>query len=332
MINSTRIQAISPDGERVGAEVDLLFNELSVHRQFPDVATFRIAIGRVMAMRELARSQYGRNLQVHYGVANANVTPDLSMQQAVRGLSRDERSSLMQWLARSGPFWEDFRQHQRKDWLECDGEIVTDTAVGEAAYRLSHNIECSLVSICPSSWLRSPLSVEWDRLTESIDVPNYWDAESLRNALNASSPLASWDDLETAARGRCRDLSFSQNCFEPLRGPPFSPAAARALLSRLTVLQELKNHSNENGGRTPAGQEIYDNYFRGKWFSDSSDTEKAKFRQALTFPHPEEAQNSLFCPWHGKIKTSQMRVHFSWPVNAATPVYVVYVGPKITKR
>ena len=49
---------------------------------------------------------------------------------------------------------------------------------------------------------------------ESISVPNYWDAESLKIALNVSSPLASWDNLETAARCRCPDLTFSQNCFE----------------------------------------------------------------------------------------------------------------------
>ena len=312
--------------------MDLLFNELSIHRQFPDVATFRIAIGRVMALRELARRQYGRNLQIHYGVANANVTPDLSMGQAVQHLSGNERSSLMQWLAQSGPFWEEFRQHHEDGWLECDGEVVTDTAVGEAAYRIYQDIECGLVSMDPSSWLRSPLSVEWDRSTENVSVPNYWDAESLKTALNASSLLASWDDLKAAARGRCPDLTFSQNCFEPLRGRPFVPAAARALLSRLTVLQELKNHSNENGRRTPAGQEIYDNYFRGQWFSNSSDTERANFQQALTFPHPERAQSSLFCPWHGKVKTSQLRIHFSWPANAAAPLYVVYVGPKITKR
>ena len=312
--------------------MDLLFNELSIHRQFPDVAAFRIAIRRVMEMRELARQRYGRNLQVHYGVANANVTPGISMQQAVRGLSKDERSSLMQWVAKSGPFWEEFRRHNEDDWLEFDGEIVTDTAVGEAAYRISHNNECSLVSMDPSSWLRSPLSVEWRESAKSINVPNYWDAESLRTALDASFPLASWNDLKSLAQSRCTDLTFSQNCFEPLRGHPFVPAAARALLSRLTVLQDLKNRSNEDGGRTPEGQEIYDNYFRGNWFSDSSDTEKANFRQALTFPHPEWAGSSLFCPWHGKVKTQQLRIHFSWPVNAATPLYVVYVGPKITKR
>ena len=110
--------ATSPDGEKTGTEVDLLFNDLSIHGQFPDVAAFRGAINRVMTMREVARSRYGRELQCHRNVAHAPVTRGLSMPQAVQGLSRDKRSALMQWLARSGPFWEDYRQHGSDDYLE----------------------------------------------------------------------------------------------------------------------------------------------------------------------------------------------------------------------
>jgi len=52
----------------------------------------------------------------------------------------------------------------------------------------------------------------------------------------------------------------------------------------------------------------------------------------MTFPDPDVQGETLFCSWHGKVKTPQYRIHFSWPVTAASPVYVVYVGPKITKR
>ncbi len=68
------------------------------------------------------------------------------------------------------------------------------------------------------------------------------------------------------------------------------------------------------------------------WFSDSSDTEKSRFRRELTFPHPEEPAKSLFCPWHGKERHQTLRVHFSWPIQAGKPVYVVYAGPKRMKR
>ena len=89
------MRAISPDGEKTRAEVDLLFNDLSIHGQFPDITAFRGAIGRVMAIRDLAR-RYGRELQCHRNVAHAPVTRASSMPQAIQSLSRDKRSALMQ--------------------------------------------------------------------------------------------------------------------------------------------------------------------------------------------------------------------------------------------
>ena len=318
--------------------MDLLFNDLSIQGQFPDVATFRVAIGRVMTIRDLARRRYGRELQCHRNVASAHVTHDSLMPEVIAGLGRNERSALMQWLARSGgPFWDDYRQHGEDDWLECEGEIVTDTAVGEAAYRLFHGTECGLVSIEPSSWVFSPLSVEWheSESARSVDVPNYWDGASLTAALDADpTSLGSWSDLGKAARKRCPDLTFSQSCFEPLRGHPFGAGAAQALLSRLVVLHDLKNAFDEDGQRTAEGERILQAHFAGtkSWFSDSSSAEKAAFRRELTFPHPARAGETLFCTWHGKVKTTQLRIHFSWPVHVSEPLYVVYAGPKITKR
>lgn len=337
MINSTRMRATSPDGTWARTDVELLFNDLSIHGQFSDAAAFDSAIGRVMTLRELAR-RYGQELQCHRNVANAAVTHDLSMPQAIQGMSRPARSALMQWLARSGPFWEDCRQHDSDDYFECKGKVVTDIAAGEAAYRLRQGGECGLVSADPSSWLFSPLQVEWHESSESIrsiDVSNYWTAESLTAALDAASPsLASWRDLETEARRRFRHLTFAQTCFEPLRGLPFGNAPARALLLRLATLDNFKSCFDEGGSRTRAGSEIFQNHFTGNkaWFTDSSNTEKAQYRQDLTFPHPAHTGETLFCPWHGKVKTPQLRLHFSWPILAPTPLYVVYVGPKITKR
>ena len=71
---------------------------------------------------------------------------------------------------------------------------------------------------------------------------------------------------------------------------------------------------------------------RGAMFSDSSDTEKDDFASELRFRHPDRPDERLFCPWHGKVQTPQLRVHFSHPIRADVPLYVVYVGPKLTKR
>ena len=318
--------------------MELIFNDLSIHGQFRDMVTFRAAIKRVMNLRQIAH-QFGRELYCHRNVANAQVTPTSTMQQVVqRTLNRDQTRSLMQWLNHHGPFWEDVQQHGGDDWLEYNGTIVTDTAVGEAAYCLFHGIPRGLLSTDPSCWLTSPVSVDWceNGNVKSVDVCNYWNANKLKAALAAASvTLKSWKDLEAVAQKRYPDLTFSSDSFESLDGHPFGKSAAEHLLSRLDVLHTLKNCFDQHGKRTPEGHKIYTNYFMGDkaWFSDSSDTEKEEFKKALAFPNPEAPREILFCTWHGKVNyRPPLRIHFSWPIQANTPLYVVYVGPKITRR
>lgn len=53
----------------------------------------------------------------------------------------------------------------------------------------------------------------------------------------------------------------------------------------------------------------------------------------MTFSDPSPTGKKLFCPWHGKIKTPQFRIHFEWPRPAGQrEIKVVYIGPKITKQ
>ncbi len=243
----------------------------------------------------------------------------------------------MQWLTSHGPFWEDSRKHDGSDWFERNGEVVTDTALGEAAYCRLHGVDRSLVSMNPSSWLFSPVSVDYreNGTSKNIDIPNYGDEDALRAALKAApAPLESWEDLEEAARKRFERLMFSPGSFESLRGYPFGKGAAGRLQDRLAVLNDFAGCFDNQGKRTPDGHRIYKERFTGdkSWFSDSSLTEKSKFEQELTFPHPAKVGEFLFCTWHGKVKSPQLRIHFSWPVRAGEPLFVVYVGPKITKR
>lgn len=159
--------------------MELLFNDLSLHGQFSDLQTFREAISRLMAMRQVSR-QFGRELHCHRNVANARVTHKLSMPQVMRAFSPDEQQAIMQWLTRHRPFWEDVRVHCPNDYLECKGEVVTDTAVGEAGYCCFHGMYRSLVSLTPSLWVFSPVQVGWvlnvgDKKT--VNVVNHWEVE-----------------------------------------------------------------------------------------------------------------------------------------------------------
>lgn len=244
----------------------------------------------------------------------------------------------MQWITRLGPFWDDERRHGCDEYFECNGEVVTDTAVGEAAYRCLDGIGTCLVSLIPSLWDFSPVAAEWrksDEEAERIEVVNYRDARAVEAALRVASPqIASWEMLADVSKARCTRLTFSSDCFGPLQGYPFVSKAAQDVLSRLEALDQLKTCFDSAGNRTAEGHKLYQKHFTGKraWFSPSSSTERSKFKTEMTFPHPDIPGKDLFCPWHGKVNYHPpLRIHFSWPVTAADPLYVVYIGPKLAR-
>ena len=320
--------------------MELLVNDRSLHGQFQDLVSFGHAISRIMGIRGVAR-RFGRELYCHRGMAFAQITPRMTMPQAVQDLPPDTKRAVMQWLTRQGPFWEDSRSHGSNDYFSCKGEIVTDTAVAEAAWCCWNGVARALVSFAPSDWELPCIPVDWvysdDCYTRVVDVANHWDAVTVEAVLQAAPPqLTSWDDLQATSVRRCTNLTFAADTFEPLRrtGTPFVPGAAQRILVLLTTLDRFKGCFDDNGQRTAEGQRIYQDHFTGDkaWFSDSSDTEKRDFKDELTFRHPEEEGGRLFCTWHGKVKTPQFRIHFSWPVTADQPLYVVYVGNKITKH
>ena len=272
----------------------------------------------------------------------AEVLPGVSLQQAIGRFAESERRSAMGWLTRDGPFWDDSRSHAADEYLECRGDIVTDSAVGEAAYRTLHGVKCSLASVVPSDWDFSPVEVLWRREAEgladrSTALDNWRDPNSLQEILRDAVPtVRSWADLQFFSPIRFRNLTFAGDCFGPLAGRPFVKSAADRVLVLLDILDRFADAFDANGERTPEGHQIYQDYFTGikdnAWFSDSSDSEKRDFRHRLTFASPDDPEKSLLCTWHGKERRMTLRLHFSWPVRASEPVYVVYVGPKLTKR
>ncbi|MCP4629073.1 MAG: hypothetical protein GY850_37040 [bacterium] len=323
--------------------MELLVNDLSLEGQFNNIASFKDAIRRVMTIRKIAQ-QNGRELHCHRCIAQAHVTSTMIMPEAVNKLAVDERRALLQWLTKQGPFWEDARNHSPDEWLEWNDSIVTDTAVGEAAWCCLNGIDRKLVSFTPSSWEFTPVFVCWVTDTESrekVGVVNFWDSTTIEAALkNAPAPIISWEQLETLSSTRCPQLDFANDAFEPLRGYPFVSGAAQRILFVIETLNHFKSCFDAGGQRTAEGHEIYRKFFTGKKgngsrgpiFSDSSNREKRDFKDNLTFKHPNDATKNLFCTWHGKVQTPQLRVHFSWPIRKDEPLYIVYIGPKITKK
>ena len=319
--------------------MDFFANDLSIHGQFHGIPSFRDAFERLMAMRRTAR-RFGRDVYSHRALLAIEALPGVPMQQALGLLAESERRAAMAWLTRGGPFWDDLRCHDAGDWLECRGDIVTDTAIGEAAYRTLYAVECGLVSLMPSDWTISPIEVIWRRdAGESDDrsatLENWWDAAALESRLReAAQPVLSWDDLREVSTTRFRSLIFAGDCFEPLAGLPFAKSAAQRIAVLFDILDRFARAFDTAGVRTPEGQQIYQDHFTGDsaLFSDSSNKEKRNFRNELTFPHPGGSGGPLFCTWHGKVRHMTLRLHYWWSGKPGEPVYVVYAGPKITKQ
>ena len=316
--------------------MELLLNDLSMHGQFQDAAAFRESIAAIMAMRKIAGAS-GREVYVHPNTMNCRVTQTLSMNEAVYALlSREQKISVLRWFTQQGPFWEDGVRHDPGDCLECNGELVTGTAVGEATCRALLGVDSRLVSFTPSNWEYSPLTVtSLSDTAVCVGVSNYWQGLTLETALqDAEPPIGSWLQLETIACGRFQLLTFSASCFSHLAGQSFAQGAAKQVISRLDVLNRMARETDAEGRRTPEGHRLYQDHFTGDraWFSDSSDAEKNEFRHKLTFAHPDRPGDYLFCTWHGKVNTPKLRIHFAWPEHPGAPLYVTYIGLKITRQ
>ena len=313
----------------------LLFNDLSINRQFDDPSDLLAAFRRVKSLRDVARS-FGRDLYFHREVSNRMVNNNYSVFHYLRNtvLSKDETRYLMRWFEKTGPYWEDVREHSPDDMFVCNGELVTDEALAEAAHCIRMGIDSGVVSIIPSDWGYSPLSVIDDDARE-VDIANFLEPLALDIALKAAEPeVRSWRELEERCRRRFCRITFLEDCFNDLVGRPFNSAGAKMVMCRLEVLDQLMGSRDNDGRMAEAGRRLLADQFVGARapFSDSSDKEKNEFRKEMTFRHPSSAGEGLFCPWHGKVSSSLIRIHFSWPLPANGPLYVAYIGRKITTR
>ena len=314
------------------SDMELLLNDLSVHGQFSSIPDFREAVHRIMRLRQ-AVSEQRRQLYVRRDILNRPAVAMESMQNALQRLSRDEKRAILGWIDKNGPFW--VAAQNPNLWLWHGDEIVTDTAVGEAAHYIMQGEDRWLVSFIPSDWGYSPVQVMMGSNADAIagEVPNYWQYPELEAALQqAEPPIMSWEQLSMFARAKFQRLTFANDYSSNMEKHPFAPGAKERIISLLDVLNRLMGEVDSVGLRTSEGHRIYQDHFTGDraWFSDSSDTEKNDFNRELTFRHPDETGRELFCPWHGKVNNPPFRIHFAWPERPGEALYVTYVGWKIT--
>ena len=316
-------------------------NENSLHRQYGTSSDFRKALAIVMECKWQIE-QFGHTIYCCDHLRSSEVTENSVFQVEVNALERSQKILVLRWFDQSN--WSNSQSHNAidDDYL-YSGRTVNNTSVAEAVCRNYQAYQGDLVSFSPSElYNTTPLSVIWETPETSaiqINVENLWTREQVvvsleqREANAKNRPVTNWRELIEWGYTYCSYLFFASDLLDRLNGVPFSLPVAKQIQQRLTVLNDLKRETNEDGSRTARGHELYQREFVGEraHFTDESESNKQTFHNELTFMHPEIPGQNLFCPWHGKVSTQFFRIHFSWPNRANSPLYIIYIVPKITK-
>lgn len=316
--------------------MDLILNDLSIHGQFGHPGLFHEALKRVMHLRDMAHG-YDREIYIRQVDVMRCINSGSTVFEAIHKFTQDEKRAFLGWMSHQGPFWDNGVEIPSTSWFEHQGDNVTESALAFAACGVEVGVDRRLVSLHPSDWEVSPIIVtrRSDADSSEISVDNYWQSSDLEIALQEiEPPLESWIQLENTARQRLQQITFTSDCFKDLAGRPFAQSAAKRILERLVVLNQLMEFTDDDGRRTPKGQQLFQDHFVGKQahFSDSSDSEKQQFQKQLSFPIPDSPGQLELCSFHGKVKKPPYRIHFNWPVPPGGRLYVVYVGWKRTTR
>lgn len=316
----------------------LLINELSIHEQFGSISEFSTALKRVLNMRDIA-TRLGRDVHCKHDALDRQPMKCVKLRQAVSSLqSKEQVMRAFSLFAKSGPIWEGVLDvHGSVDRWEYRGENVGQTGVGDAAYRTYLSERCDLISFIPSNWSDALIEVklnEEDGNEQPVVVLKNWcDEQGFLEYLKGELPvLTTWQELHVRCKNLHGDIVLADNCFERMN-VPFANGAANRIIGILDILNKLAGVMNDKGkSNSNEAKNALESLKRDSRFSDSSESEKAKFGDKLTFRHPEQEGNELSCTWHGKVSYQQIRVHFSLPEKSGEKVYVVYVGPKLTKK
>jgi hypothetical protein len=313
-------------------------NELSLAEQFQDPETFRYALEPLLQLRASDPLLQNR-LYCSRTLHRCKVTPKYNLQNAVFATGDKTYIHLvLSWANKSGPFWNDERQFEKDDYFEYQGLDVTDQGLGEAARRRIAGLEANSYSFQDSGYEKSPLPVQHGLPEEPIgiiEIINHWQIEQLRAALDTCRALNGWKDTLEEINRRFNNFVIAENVMDKLMPCPFSAHVAQEIIIRLDVLSEIVDESDKTGGLSKDGIALHEKHFVGDkaWFTDESKDNKIQFRKDMTFPDPRDITKNIFCPFHGKIKTPQIRIHFEWPrPRGQREIKIVYIGPKITKK
>lgn len=315
-------------------------NDSSLQGQF---STAREFVDEIAALARLKARFPASGFQLYCTskLALTKVTREASCSEAIlRAAQVDEKRLILSWIAKSGPFLEEDRMHEEDDYFEFEGLDVTDHGLGEAARREKNRDDSGVFSFTGGTinFERTPLVVQHGLPEDPfghIHIPNVWEVPHLEERIRGiSAEPQNWKELLQVCRSRFELLMIPDSVQERIERETFYPVVARRTLVLLQTLHIIVSGRSAQGSLNEKALSLWQQHSQGgkAWFTDESEGNKHKFKNEMTFPDPENPSNRLFCPWHGKIKTPQFRIHFEWPVPPGqSRLKILYIGPKITK-
>lgn len=318
----------------------VIINDLSIKRQgeanFPVIKEQLLEIAGMVSTSKKARSI----LKCSRATVNEKLAGNLSLIEFVSSFPRDDKNRVLTWLSNSGPFWDDFRTEVDLDYFTYNNLDVTEQGLGELGRLHSGGIIGAAFSFQESS---ENIYIPTLSVVHGIDeihvgnyeIQNFWHAHEFLSFIEKIelSELDSWKKMLAVSKDTYPGLNISANAISELLSTPFTKCAARKIICLLTVLNEIVRNTDDSGVRNERAQRLIDCHFIGENadFTDESERNKRDFQADLTFSN--DAGVRVFAPWHGKVNSPKIRVHFEWPLpqgNSRLDVY--YIGPKITKR
>lgn len=139
--------------------MEFVFNELSLQGQFGGPEDAQSALRKLLEWRERIRKERMvlRIVRDPRQLLERPLTGSSTVRDIVNGWrNRNLRNITIAWLTKDGPFWDDGRVHGPDDWVECNGQIITDSGLAEAAVSVALGHERDMVSTSPSPWERPP--------------------------------------------------------------------------------------------------------------------------------------------------------------------------------
>jgi hypothetical protein len=309
---------------------EFYLNEHSVHGQYGTITELKSALEVVLGAKTAVEGAGFRFLSDSRICLRQAVGSTQFFHSITEIGNKELQSAVLSWLSKSGPFWPPEQTHSEGDLFECLNEDGAGTALAEAACRHSSATPCDLVSFAPSKFNQTPLTVVWIR-SESGEVDvrlgNYWELAPLSSYLAELNPITDWDGLHSWAKDKCKNLLFSKDVIEPIKVLPFKYSALQQIQILLLILDDLSKSHAPSGALSAHGLELHKTHFtteRGR-FSDETPN------KLFNFDHPK-TKEQIQCSWHGKVRMDvQYRIHFQWPKPKDFPLWVAYIGPKLTR-